>query len=100
MSEDTKEKKRNITPLIIDLTLSQLEDIVSIGVEEAMGFKLCRLYNEFDIDEGEPSVKIRVCGGPMNIPCECEISQKKIESIQDDFDKPVSTDETFREDEF
>lgn len=94
MSDD----KIEMEPLEIKLTQHQLETIVKAGVDRVMGFKLCQLYNRYDIDEGEMKVSMRVCGGPLCIPCQCEMAQSA--KKEDKFETPLLNDDLYREDDF
>lgn len=92
------EEKNGLEPLEIKLTENQLQSIVRAGVEKTMGFKLCQLRNDFNVDEGEMAVSIRVCGGVLGIACQCDLAQsaKPVEK----YDTPLLRDDVHREDDF
>ncbi len=90
--------KRILNPLTISLTEDLLRAIVEVGTGEVLGYKLCQFHNDFDVDEGRMKVSVRVCGGPQEIECQCaKVKSVEVEEIEH---RPLTVDDTYREDEF
>lgn len=90
---------KKIRPLTIDLDEELLENLVREGCTSLLGFKMCRFMNDYDVDLAEKVAKIRVCGGPSNIECECE---NRPEEAPISLEGPSVSllDDTYREDDF
>lgn len=90
---------KKINPLWIDIPEELLKDLLSEGVQNILGYKLCRHAADYDVDTGETTFKIRVCEGPTGIPCQClAISQIATESKEEEL--PVHINEIYREEDF
>jgi signal transduction histidine kinase len=70
---------KKMNPIWIEIDEDLLQQLLSESVESQLGYKLCKPDVAFNIDTGEPSIRVRVCGGPKGIECVCAAAPKEVE---------------------